>query len=125
MAQLIKMFDYISRYEVNPFHYPTQFIQLKRENWRKLNEVWESQMQSMDYQLEASSNNKSDNKHWFNFFSKNKADVEVDEIVSSKPDLLPQTETALRYYFLDELFNFQIKWATSTISQVSFTEQSI
>lgn len=33
MAQLVKLYDYISRYETNPFHYPTQFIRLKQENW--------------------------------------------------------------------------------------------
>ncbi len=34
MAQLVKLYDYISRYETNPFHYPSRFIQLKQDNWQ-------------------------------------------------------------------------------------------
>ena len=43
LAQLIKLRDYISRYEMNPYHYPTQFIRLKRENWQKLIDMWEQE----------------------------------------------------------------------------------
>lgn len=35
MAQLVKLYDYISRYETNPFHYPSRFIQLKQDNWQQ------------------------------------------------------------------------------------------
>lgn len=34
MAQLVKLIDYVTRYEVQPFHYPSQYIRLKQENWR-------------------------------------------------------------------------------------------
>src|SRR5690625_3594842 len=50
MAQLIKLRDYISRYETNPFHYPTQFIRLKQENWRKLVKAWQEENEA---ELEA------------------------------------------------------------------------
>ena len=125
MGQLIKMFDYISRYEVNPFHYPTQFIQLKRENWRKLNEVWENQVELIEHHVDHTEKEKSNIRSWFNFFSKSEKDIENRDVSSEFDKSLPRTETELRQYFLDEIFNFQIKWATSTISQVSFTEQSI
>ncbi|WP_318263950.1 hypothetical protein [Peribacillus simplex] len=36
MAQLIKMQDYISRYEQDIYHYPTQFARLKKQQWDKL-----------------------------------------------------------------------------------------
>src|SRR5690625_7734381 len=45
MAQLIKLIDYISRYETNPFHYPTQYIRLKQENWRQVYERWEKELE--------------------------------------------------------------------------------
>ena len=36
MAQLIKMQDYISRYEQDIYRYPTQFAKLKKQQWDKL-----------------------------------------------------------------------------------------
>ncbi|MFJ7851588.1 hypothetical protein ACIQX3_02180 [Peribacillus frigoritolerans] len=36
MAQLIKMQDYISRYEQDIYRYPTQFARLKKQQWDKL-----------------------------------------------------------------------------------------
>ena len=47
MAQLVKLQDYISRYEWNPYHYPAQFIRLKRQNWKKLQEQWEMEKASL------------------------------------------------------------------------------
>jgi len=38
LAQLVKLYDYISRYETNPFHYPTQFIRLKKQNWQRFSQ---------------------------------------------------------------------------------------
>src|SRR5690625_2870701 len=78
MAQLIKLYDYISRYESNPFHYPTQYIQLKRENWRKLNDLWEKG--PIVSQPESELNEEKNNKFRFNPFSKkNKVKEEVEE----------------------------------------------
>lgn len=50
IAQLIKLLDYISRYETNPFHYPTQYIRLKQENWKKLSKEWEDEMEERQTQ---------------------------------------------------------------------------
>ncbi|ARI76757.1 hypothetical protein [Halobacillus mangrovi] len=41
MAQLIKLQDYISRYETSIYQYPSQFIRLKRENWSKFQHLFE------------------------------------------------------------------------------------
>ncbi|MBP0726365.1 NERD domain-containing protein [Bacillus sp. RG28] len=40
MAQLIKLLDYPSRYEGDLFHYPSQFVVLKRQQWKKINNAW-------------------------------------------------------------------------------------
>ncbi|KHF29248.1 hypothetical protein LR68_02036 [Anoxybacillus sp. BCO1] len=32
MGQLIKLQDYISRYELDIYHYPSEFIRLKKSN---------------------------------------------------------------------------------------------
>ncbi|MFE4585135.1 hypothetical protein ACFRA1_07715, partial [Bacillus subtilis] len=36
MAQIIKIHDYISRYELDPYHYINQFVRLKKERWLSL-----------------------------------------------------------------------------------------
>ena len=36
MAQLIKLQDYVSRYEQDIYRYPSQFIKLKKQQWEKL-----------------------------------------------------------------------------------------
>jgi hypothetical protein len=40
MAQLIKLLDYPSRYEVDLYHYPSQFVVLKRQQWKKIKDAW-------------------------------------------------------------------------------------
>ncbi len=44
MAQLIKMFDHISRYEDNIYQYTKNFIRLKEEKWEKLQKNWEQRI---------------------------------------------------------------------------------
>ena len=41
MAQLVKLADYISRYENDLTRYPTQFIRLKRYQWKRIKNQWE------------------------------------------------------------------------------------
>ena len=36
MAQLIKLQDYVSRYEQDIYRYPSQFIKLKKQQWDKI-----------------------------------------------------------------------------------------
>ena len=40
MGQLIKLQDYISRYEQDIYRYPTQFVRLKKQQWSKLHEAF-------------------------------------------------------------------------------------
>lgn len=42
MGQLIKLQDYISRYELDMYHYPSEFIRLKRKQWERMKHVWET-----------------------------------------------------------------------------------
>jgi len=121
MAQLIKLKDYISRYEWNAFRYPSQFIQFKQEKWEKAHRMW-LEKQTMD-QVEEQlfPENRSD------IFSKIKSfftrtDESVDTIETESP--LPTTEQELRQYFLDELYPFQLKWATSTVTDISFIDET-
>src|SRR5690625_1904066 len=122
MAQLIKLKDYISRYEWNAFRYPSQYIRLKQEKWHKLYNLWltEREMIDRDDQSQLVDSNNNLFSKMKSFFKK-----EAIEEENMQVDLqLPETEQQLRQYFLDQLYPFQIKWATSTISEVSFMDES-
>jgi len=119
VAQLIKLRDYISRYELDIYRYPSQFIRLKKERWEKLYHSWENNLN--EEVVEQEPKNK---KSFFSKFSPFRKKVKVEEEkVSGTSEPLPSTEDALRLYFLNQLYPFQLKWATSSISQVSFMDQ--
>ncbi|MEK3766804.1 MULTISPECIES: nuclease-related domain-containing protein [unclassified Solibacillus] len=42
MAQLVKLQDYISRYEIDLARYPTQFIRLKQNQWDRVKYQWQT-----------------------------------------------------------------------------------
>lgn len=117
MAQLIKLADYVSRYEMNPFHYPTQYIRLKRENWQRLQLMWENENEAQHTASQESEEVK-DGRSWIPF-SRKRQEPEEPYTFERR---LPQSEEELTRYFLNELYPFQLKWATSTISQISFID---
>lgn len=122
MAQLIKLRDYISRYEVNPYHYPTQFIRLKRENWEKLLLLWEKENEAQrkaEMEEKLRREQEKERFRWQNLFQRN---TKAEDPVIFKRNL-PKSKDNLRKYFLNRLFPFQLKWATSTLTQVSFTDK--
>ncbi len=41
MAQLVKLQDYISRYQIDLARYPTQFVRLKKSQWERVKRQWE------------------------------------------------------------------------------------
>lgn len=104
MAQLIKLEDYVSRYEWNPFRYPSQFIRLKNENWKKLFQLWTEDQ----FPFEEAHSDK------WRFFKQND---------QNQKNNFPNTEEELKQYYLDQLFYFQLKWATSTVTELSFTKK--
>ncbi|GGB27041.1 hypothetical protein GCM10011409_00420 [Lentibacillus populi] len=118
MAQLIKLNDYISRYEWNMYRYPSQFTRLKQENWKKLHTLWETQQNSLlsieqDRELAKST------------FSKWKAILKREPVAEEPGETeLPKTEQELKQYFLDKLLPLQLKWASSTVTDLSFMDQS-
>lgn len=117
IAQLIKLQDYVSRYEWNAYRYPSQYIRLKQDNWQKIHHLWsnsEKKLEEMETEETVSTFAK-----WKAFISRNKAHEEVEQ--EEKADnILPKTEEQLKHYFLDNLFPFQLKWASSTVTDVSF-----
>lgn len=121
MAQLIKLHNYISRYERGIYHYPGQFIRLKQEKWKKENMEWENTKKNpVEKSVEESKTG------WKNILKRNSKshkeaiDEEVNEVVM--PSIL--TDKEKKQMFLDSLYPFQLKWASSTISQMSFLDGS-
>ncbi|MGM8215665.1 NERD domain-containing protein [Bacillaceae bacterium W0354] len=89
MAQLVKLQDYISRYEVDVFKYPSQFIRLKKDQYYKLLNEWKLELEEEQYHAS-----------------------------------IPATELELKQKFLNRIFPFQLKWASSTLSEVSFLDKT-
>ncbi|GAB3792168.1 hypothetical protein GCM10028868_07230 [Virgibacillus kimchii] len=123
LAQLIKLQDYISRYEWDAYRYPSQYIRLKNEQWKKLYDVWGNPDQE-----EAHPDLEPEQKPAFSriksLFIKKRDDPITQKEAEEKQETLPETEQELKQYFLDKLFGFQLKWATSTVTDSSFMDES-
>lgn len=66
MAQIIKIHDYISRYELDPYHYMNQFIRLKKERWKSLLKAADEQQNEKESQMsKAEEEPASKRKHFF------------------------------------------------------------
>lgn len=138
MGQLIKLQDYTSRYEQNIFHYPTQFVKLKTQQWEKLQKKWESSLdalisQPLPLQTDESKQvppllnklkilfNRKNDETEEQSFTNNQQIEELFNMEEFPPFLyLPETVEELKIYFLNHLFDFQMKWATSTLVDTSF-----
>ncbi|SDK44587.1 NERD domain-containing protein [Sediminibacillus albus] len=121
MAQLIKLQNYISRYERNIFHYPGQFSRLKKENWQKAVTQWEDQQPSSHQNKEEDYSAEQPLAKWRTVF-KRKQKEEAFETEEEK-STIPLTKEELKQRFLDHLFSFQLKWASTTVSRMSFIDR--
>ncbi|MBR7553733.1 NERD domain-containing protein [Allobacillus sp. GCM10007491] len=118
MGQLIKLQDHISRYETDMFHYPGQFIRLKNDRYNRLKEQWQEQLAE---QLVVDEVETSENKPFFRKLLSQKEETEEQEPTVE----LPETEEALKQWFLDQLMDFQLRWASGTIKEISYPDASL
>ena len=116
MAQLIKLQNYITRYEWDIYRYPSQFIRYKQDNWKKIHYLWSNDELLVPDQPEEEELKKS---KW-NLFQKKKSHEYTIE--DKEKETIPRTEEELKHYFLEHIIPFQFKWATSTLSSVSFVD---
>ncbi|MBM7597649.1 hypothetical protein JOC34_000006 [Virgibacillus halotolerans] len=116
IAQLIKLIDYVTRYEWDTFRYPSQYIRIKKDNWNKLYHLWLTPLEAEEEEITLPTEKRSKFARWKGKFIKNS---EPQEVVRETTNELPETEAALKQYFLDRLLNFQFKWATSTVTDQS------
>lgn len=149
MAQLIKLQDYISRYQVDLTRYPTQFIQLKKVQWERVKTQWEQggELQEWEHiEEEAEQSKKMSILRKFKLFSKREAkqeEVEDIEKVDHTNDLSdgayeleeesalqfeanimyqPQSLNELKRLYLNQFFQFQMQWASSTLREKSYID---
>ncbi|PIC65204.1 hypothetical protein CSV79_02750 [Sporosarcina sp. P13] len=131
MAQLVKLVDYISRYENDLTRYPTQFIRLKRYQWKRVKNQWEHGFDLYAEQTAMEPENLKENSKWYSMlFTKWRKPrpqegkvPSTDEGEKLEEDLgfeapLTRRDTSLEQLkksYTDQLFQFQLKWASSTL----------
>ncbi|MEI4789081.1 hypothetical protein WAX46_01660 [Bacillus sp. FJAT-53060] len=136
MAQMIKIQDYISRYEQDPHHYINQFIRLKNQRWDELKKASKEQAQQQLDQTLEQAEQKEEKRKKFSLKRKQKeADMKKERDLSlfNEPtDIeqgvfrnIPTDETKLIHFFKDHLYDVQLKWASSTISHISTVSHHI
>jgi len=139
MAQLIKLQDYVSRYAQDIYLYPSRFVRLKKKQWDGVKVKWENgpvQPEEINgyVQTEEHSNPilqkiKSIVLHSDTPQSGPKQDspVGLDDdqetmIGDHEIEMINKIQTieGLKQHFLDQLLPFQLKWASSTLTEKSF-----
>ncbi|MCU9595168.1 NERD domain-containing protein [Caldibacillus thermolactis] len=150
MGQLIKLQDYISRYELDIYKYPARFIRLKRKQWELYKEKWEYEKlrQQEPFESEQRSNvyiEEEKDNFWHKMKQKFKWRHSEEEILEAKVETettytddehfnlgdfkisngpFPRTIEELKRQFLEDLFRVQLIWASSTFSSQSFIDYS-
>jgi len=120
MGQLIKLENYISRYQNDVYHYPGHFSRLKQENWKSLLDQWQQRQEEL--KLESTIEEKSSSSIFkrLNDLLKKDQTSEIDY----EQDSIPETEEQLKRFFLDSIFKFQLNWASTTLTQMSFLDHN-
>ncbi|MFE8698228.1 nuclease-related domain-containing protein [Cytobacillus sp. FJAT-53684] len=150
MGQLIKLQDYVSRYEQNIYLYPSRYVRLKKQHWVKLKDAWESNDDSF-----FTDQSHQDTSDWLEeekkplmdklkgFWKLGRKEEEEEVPFHSELDQVneeesheegsfqfetsftfrPDTEEELKHHYLDQLFRFQMKWASSTLTEKSFVDK--
>jgi hypothetical protein len=139
MGQLIKLQDYISRYEMDIFTYPSRFVRLKKQQWERTLINWENEGRDSSnltfYQPVSGWEEETERpallKKLTDFFKHNHKSDEneiLENPIMNEEDSLdftasfsfkPESVEELKRQFLDQLYRFQLKWASSTITERS------
>lgn len=137
MGQLIKLQDYISRYETDVYRYASEFIRLKKKQWERIKEEWESgevdapaPFDSSQEWLEEKRSFLQTVKRWLKRSDTNKQEEasepvlhEEDRFFSSLFVTEPKTVDELKLLFLEKVFQLQMKWVSSTVKYESIVDK--
>ncbi|WP_432358019.1 nuclease-related domain-containing protein [Sporosarcina sp. UB5] len=139
MAQLVKLLDYVSRYESDLSRYPTQYIRLKNAQWERMKTQWEHGVDLSDRTpIHEETEEQAEEGKWYTpltrLFGSRKGRADEEELLETNNDgqddvngldfnphiiYNPETVMELRKLYLDQLFHFQLKWASSTMMEKS------
>lgn len=135
MAQLIKLQDYVSRYEKDMIRYPSQYVRLKKQQWTKIKQQWEDgdvylnedEVQRFREEVEG----KDGILKRFKKILVRQEEEPDDQVEPAESDDLsfepsvyykPETLDDLKHLYLDQLLQFQLKWASSTLTEKSYVD---
>lgn len=141
MAQLIKLRDYITRYEADIYRYPNQYIRLKKQKWKTFEEMLRN---PEDFSLPAKEPDeevKAEKESMLSSIFKpfRKREEEEENLFVGKVNTLAaemdedwepptvsgnKTPEERKQQFLDSILPLQLKWASSTIREMSYLQKN-
>ncbi|PYZ93809.1 hypothetical protein CR194_11725 [Salipaludibacillus keqinensis] len=128
MAQLVKLSDYVSRYEIDVYRYPSRYVRLKKERWERLKQDWEAERKGYEHlpTWNIYENNEESllQRSWNKLLRKKHTETKEEMSLPSKNQLSVQSIEQLKQAYRDELFQFQMNWASSTVSEISQVKRS-
>jgi len=140
VAQLIKLQDYITRYEADIYRYPNQYIRLKKQQWKTYEEMLRRPADSLNpshHTLEEAATSKEGRLiSLMKSFKKKEQEEELftgkvvtaDAVHDEEWELPPvtgsKTPEERKQQFLDSILPVQLKWASSTIREMSYLQKN-
>jgi hypothetical protein len=140
LAQLIKLQDYITRYEADIYRYPNQYIRLKKQQWNTYQEMLRNPVDikspSPNAHTEVTSSkdgrlislmksfrkkeqeDESFTVNILNVDNEHEEEWELPRVTGSK------TAEESKQQFLDSILPLQLKWASSTIREMSYLQKN-
>ncbi|WP_227936547.1 NERD domain-containing protein [Alkalihalobacillus deserti] len=123
MAHLIKLEDYISRYQFDLNRYPSQYTRMKKEKWYYLKSEWEqlqydslniNEKEVTEFMVEESQSFLKRLRQWMKGNRK-----EPEECLKGDNRLARMSLEQVREEFLQELYYSQLRWASSSLLEES------
>lgn len=135
MAHLVKLEDYISRYENDIHEYPSQFIRLKRERWKRLHRLWAKANQRVGNGLNMEEDwfaveNKDAIQQALQKLSRNHKKEQREPVKTNSgldaeyEHLIGKSRASLHAFFYYKLLQSQLRWASSSSSEVSVVDSN-
>lgn len=129
VAHLIKLEDYVSRYQYDMYRYPGQFSRLKRERWTSLKQEWEAsylnENQTVEKYVEQQKKSVKGAFHKVKrWLKREQRESFLDTFEEAAYQFKYKSLPELKINFLKELYEFQLNWASSTILEKSSLRQA-
>ncbi|WP_070120557.1 NERD domain-containing protein [Bacillus marinisedimentorum] len=133
MAQLIKLQDYISRYEKDIYRYPGQFISHKQKRWQSFKAAWEEGLplpeagaERHDFFEQWETADEPDRK---GPLSTIKTLLKRSAVTMEESSKIPHSagsvsEEELKERFRDEMLGYKMRWGTSTLREKSSVDRN-